>query len=79
MVRVSCWIVNNMEQVIEDRCTLFLALAVTDIIVATLKEDPSWKLVLELLVGALMNPTQVIITKSSKYKYYYHSKPTQEC
>jgi len=58
LVRVSCWIVNNMEQVIEDRCSLFLALAVTDIIVATLKEDPSWKLVLELLVGALMNPTQ---------------------
>ena len=51
----------NMEQVIEDRCSLFLALAVTDLIVASLKEDPSWQLVLEFIVGSLLNLKQVKI------------------
>ena len=51
----------NMEQVIEDRCSLFLALAVTDLIVASLKEDPSWQLALEFIVGLLLNLIQVKI------------------
>ena len=61
LIRVSYWIMANMEQVIEDRCSLFLALAVTDLIVATLKEDPSWQLVLEFIVGSLLNLKQVKI------------------
>ena len=60
-MRVSYWIMANMEQVIEDRCSLFLALAVTDLIVASLKEDPSWQLALEFIVGLLLNLIQVKI------------------
>ena len=58
-IRIVKWIEDNMEDVIEIKPSVFVALGVIDQIVTSCNEDESWSILLESLIRSLLKINKV--------------------